>query len=345
MNNNVITQDTLADTILIPKPEPIESPDIKVKTNVPLSSVNTPIIPIINPSKIQQPQNHFDSNIPLNVSIRLPEKMSERKNLMKCNIENHMDMKDLKFNAEGLLFNSDIKQEPIKFPPQQEYKKESITLKQECPKMEKDFYGKLNIFFRVFNAFQKINIFIKYISHFLNNLNLFSTDLKEETNTETPHVLPSQQVSIVQEKPFKTELIIPKIHTMEKPLIKEELDLSNDSRNINLLNINSNLNPKDENTIFNENLYIPQSINPKETVPFGRKEPPFINHLQSKHALNLKETPIDMHKDQIININHSNFMNAANEIKQEPFGYQNPPPSQPQPEKSTAGNISDKNNI
>lgn len=145
-------------------------------------------------------------------------------------------------------------------------------------------------------------------------------------------------MSVVQEKPFKTELIIPKVHPMEKPLIKEERDSPNDSRNMNLLNISSNLTPKDENNLFSDNLYLPQAINSKDAVSFGRKEAPFINHLQPKHALNLKESPIDMHKDQIINMNHSNFMNSANEMKQEPFGYQNPPPSQPQPEKSTAGN-------
>lgn len=126
---------------------------------------------------------------------------------------------------------------------------------------------------------------------------------------------------------------------MEKPLIKEELDSPSDTRNMNLLSIGANhLNPKDENNLFSDNLYIHQTINTKENVSFGRKES-FINHLQPKHALNLKDSPIDMHKDQIVNMNHSNFMNTGNEIKQESFGYQNPPASQPQPEKNTAGNI------
>lgn len=69
--------------------------------------------------------------------------MNERKNLIKCNLENQMDVKDLKFNPDGLKFNTDIKQEPLKFNPHQDFKKEPVILKQECPpKMENECYGK-----------------------------------------------------------------------------------------------------------------------------------------------------------------------------------------------------------
>lgn len=109
---------------------------------------------------------------------------------------------------------------------------------------------------------------------------------------------------------------------------------------MNILNINSNLKPKEESTggSYKDNLFVPQNMNQKEPLSFGIKDSPFLNHLQSKHNLSMKESPIDMHKEQIINMNHSNFMSSTNEIKPEPpFGYQNPPLPQVQAEKNTAG--------
>lgn len=164
-------------------------------------------------------------------------------------------------------------------------------------------------------------------------------DKKEDTCTDPPHVLPPQQISIMQEKPFKTELIIPKVHTMDKSLIKEERESPNEPPSMNLLNMTSNLNPKEENNHFKDNLFMPQNLNMKEPISFGMKDPPFMNHLPPKHNLSLKELPIDMHKEQIVNMNHSNFVNNTNDIKPESYGYQNPPPPQPQPEKSTAGKV------
>lgn len=122
-------------------------------------------------------------------------------------------------------------------------------------------------------------------------------------------------------------------------MIKEERDSPGEPTGMNLLNMSSNVNPKDENNPFKDNLFIPQNlnVNMKEPISFGIKDSPFLNHLPPKHTLNLKEPPIDRHKEQIVNMNHSNFVNNANEIKQDPYGYQNPPPPQSQPEKSTAG--------
>lgn len=125
---------------------------------------------------------------------------------------------------------------------------------------------------------------------------------------------------------------------MDKGLIKEERDSPSESRNMNLLNINSNLKPKEETGSYKDNLFMHQNMNQKEPISFGMKDSPYMNHLQPKHNLSIKESPIDMHKEQIINMNHSNFMNNTNEMKPEPpYGYQNPPPPQTQPEKSTAG--------
>lgn len=163
--------------------------------------------------------------------------------------------------------------------------------------------------------------------------------MKEDVK-EPPHVLPPQQLPLLPEKPFKTELIIPKVHTIDKSIIKEERDSPIEQQQqpaMNLHNINANLNPKDENPSYKDNLFIPQNLNMKDPMPYGIKEPIYMNHLQSKHNLSMKEPPIDMHKEQIVNMNHSNFGNNGNDIKQEPFGYQNPPPPQSQPEKSTAG--------
>lgn len=146
-NNNIITQDSFTATNVTQKQEPVEPLEIKPKIN-PLPPINPPNVPVISSSKLQP--NHFDPNMPLNVSIRLPENLTDRKNLIKCNLENQLDVQDLKynpdgikFNPDGIKFNPDIKQEPINFPTQQDFKKESGIIKQECiPKVEIDSYGK-----------------------------------------------------------------------------------------------------------------------------------------------------------------------------------------------------------
>lgn len=51
--------------------------------------------------------------MPLNVSIRLPDDLTERKNLIKRNLE-HADPKDVKFNPEAAKINSDVKKEIVK---------------------------------------------------------------------------------------------------------------------------------------------------------------------------------------------------------------------------------------
>lgn len=141
--NNRILPDTISSTNVPQKQELAESSDIKMKPNLCVQPINSSNIPGINPTKLQQPSsNHFDVNMPLNVSIRLSDNMNERSNLIKCNLENQMEQMDHKFNSESLQFNSDIKQDTLKFPPQQEFKQEPIIVKQECPKIEKDCYGK-----------------------------------------------------------------------------------------------------------------------------------------------------------------------------------------------------------
>lgn len=51
--------------------------------------------------------------MPLNVSIRLPDDLTERKNLIKRNLE-HADSKDTKFSAEATKINSEVKKENVK---------------------------------------------------------------------------------------------------------------------------------------------------------------------------------------------------------------------------------------
>lgn len=145
-NNNIITQDSLNGANLTLKQEPVEPPDIKSKPNSSLPLINSPNVPHINTSKLQPPQNHFDPNMPLNVSLRLPDSINERKNLIKCNLENQMDVKDLKFNPDGMRFNQDMKQEVLKFPGQQEFKKEPVLLKKESKIDNKDCYGKFGFY-------------------------------------------------------------------------------------------------------------------------------------------------------------------------------------------------------
>lgn len=131
---------------------------------------------------------------------------------------------------------------------------------------------------------------------------------------------------------------------MDKTLIKEERDSPCEASPMNLLNMSTNPNSKEDTNSYKDNIFMPQNLNMKEPLPFGMKESSFMNHLPPKHNLNMKEPPIDMHKEQIVNMNHSNFVTNVNEIKQEPFGYQNNPglsgqQQQPQLEKSTAGNV------
>ncbi|KAJ8954139.1 hypothetical protein NQ318_005733 [Aromia moschata] len=66
-----------------------------------------------------------------------------------------------------------------------------------------------------------------------------------------------------------------------------------------------------------------------------------MNHLQSKHGLNLKEPQIDKHKEQIVNMNHSSYIS---DMKSEPFGYQSSQGPNKDHNATTAATINSVNN-
>lgn len=293
-NNNIISQETPSKPMT--KADTLEPQDIKpsIQTNAPSSAG----LPVIQSTKHQTTANM--EPMPLNVSIRLPDDLNERKNLIKRNLDNVLDMKDMKYNPESMKYNSDnmkINPEAVRFA-QQEYKKEQQQIKKPeiQPKMEKE--------------------------------------IKEEMKES----IPPQPMPNVPEKPFKTELIIPKVHTIDK--IKEEMDSSNEAINMNPMGLNTNFDGKDEN-IYKESIFMPQSKGIKEPISFGMKDPPLMNHLQPKHGLNLKEPQMEKHKEQIINMNHSNYLSDK---KQDPFGYQSSQGSNKDTNPTTAATINSVNN-
>lgn len=292
-NNNIISQETLTKPIV--KADVLEPLDIK--PSIQATAPNSASLPVIQSNKLQTPTSM--EPMPLNVSIRLPDDINERKNLIKRNLDNVLDMKDMKYNPESMKYSSDnmkINPEAIRYA-QQEYKKEQQMKKQEVqPKMEKE--------------------------------------IKEETKDS----MPPQQIQLAPEKPFKTELIIPKIHPIDK--IKEEMDSSNEAISMNSMSLNPNLDGKDEN-MYKENIFMPQNKNIKESISFGMKDPPLMNHLQPKHGLNLKEPQMEKHKEQIINMNHSSYISDK---KPDPFGYQSSQSSNKESNPTTAATINSVNN-
>ncbi|KAJ8954140.1 hypothetical protein NQ318_005734 [Aromia moschata] len=100
-NNNVIPpQDTL--TKQPPITETIEPLEPKPATQAP-AAINAPVVPVITSAKLQPPPSV--EPMPLNVSIRLPDDINERKNLIKRNLETALDMKDMKYSQEPAEFN------------------------------------------------------------------------------------------------------------------------------------------------------------------------------------------------------------------------------------------------
>lgn len=199
-----------------------------------------PTVPVIVSTK---PATSVVEPLPLNVSIRLPDDINERKSLIKRNIENIPEVKDHKYNPE-IAKKDSAKPEPI-----------------------------------INKAIEK--------------------EMKEETKE-------------VSDK-FKTELIIPKVVTMDKVIIKEEVENNTEMSS----NLNS-LNSKDD--VYKENIFSPQNVI-KEQINFGIKDSPILNHYPSvNHPLNLKDTGQQHErKEQVVNINHTNFVK---EVKQEPsFNY------------------------
>lgn len=106
------------DTKPIIKEEIVESPEVKPST-IPVIQTNLPNIATVKPTSCSEP-------MPLNVSIRLPDDMNERKHLIKRNLEGALDMKDVKFNPEAIKYNpEEMKIVPeVKFNPQTEFKQE-----------------------------------------------------------------------------------------------------------------------------------------------------------------------------------------------------------------------------
>lgn len=204
-----------------------ESQKVKVETidEKPIVTTTTgTTVPIISSSK----PSLVTSESPLNVSIRLPDDINERKNLIKRNIEHSNELKDVKFNTEPVKFNNELKKE---------IKVESVQ--QPINKNEKDI-------------------------------------IKEE-------------MLDIPEK-FKTELIIPKVVTMDKVIIKEEQESSNEA-------INMNMNNKEDN-IYKENLFMPQNMIKEPTLSFGLKEQHLNNHLPPNHSLIMKDTQnVDRNKE------------------------------------------------
>ncbi|ENN72514.1 hypothetical protein YQE_10855, partial [Dendroctonus ponderosae] len=85
-----------------------------------------PSVPVITSGKLQVAA--LAEPMPLNVSIRLPEDINERKNLIKRNLEAALDIKDtLKFNPAGL-----------QFAQHQEMKKDPPPIKEEVMQPKKE---------------------------------------------------------------------------------------------------------------------------------------------------------------------------------------------------------------
>lgn len=229
------------------KPLKLEVMDVE---KLPVVSTPTTIIPVISSNKPPVVSSASDST-PLNVSIRLPDDLNERKNLIKRNID--QEIKDVKLSPENYKFSQDLKKE------------------------------------------------VKVDSNLV-KLDEMKEDLKE-----------------VPDK-FKTELIIPKVVTIDKVVIKEEVtDSSNEAINMNLKeDSNSNSN------MYKENIYVPQNLNVKEQMGYGLKEP-HMNHYPSSHPLNLKDPQLEQRqKEQVLGLNPA-FVKETNVKSETSFGFGQPP--------------------
>lgn len=123
-------------------------------------------------------------------------------------------------------------------------------------------------------------------------------ELKEE-----PKDIIVQQTQQQQQEKFKTELIIPKV-PIEKVIIKEELESSNEA---------INLNPKEE---YKDNLFLSQALNIKEQINFSLKD----NHLNHLQPLGIPQE-MDRNKEQqqqsLMNPQYKNEYNVYNNPNKE----------------------------
>lgn len=131
---------------------------------------------------------------------------------------------------------------------------------------------------------------------------------------------------------------------VEKPIIKEELDSSNDASLLSISSKEDSSSQPSSHSLGNykENpLYLHSNMSLKESISFGKhlatriesleklisngalgmKDPPLINHLQPNHAMNLKEN-----KEPIVNMNHSSYMKGGGPQDQPPFYQGREPP-------------------
>lgn len=225
--SSIVTDGTTTTSTAAQKIVKIENDDRKLTpspVSVPSSNNNATTLSM----QQQQSTKPLISESPLNVSIRLPDDINERKNLIKRNIEHSNELKDIKFSTEVVKFNSDVKKD--------------IKIENPPIKTEKD--------------------------------------VKEEIVDNN-----------IPEK-FKTELIIPKVIAMDKVIIKEEQESSNEA-------INMNVNSKEE-AIYKENLFMPQNMIKEPTLTFGSKEQHLNNHLPPNHPIIMKEA-IDRGKEMNLN--------------------------------------------
>lgn len=172
-------------------------------------------------------------------------------------------------------------------------------------------------------------------------LQLKKEDVKDESRRDEPLIehSPPPSLQLSDQKPtFKTELGVPKV-TVDKPVIKEELDSSNDASLLSISSKEDSSSQPSNHSLGNYKdspLYMHSNMNLKESISFGKycftrwqsiaitftrvflgmKDPPLINHLQPNHALNLKDN-----KEQIVNMNHSSYLKDGRPTDQ-PFGYQ-----------------------
>ena len=192
-----------------------------------------PTVPVITTNKV--PTIVGSEPTPLNVSIRLPDDINERKNLIKRNLVSHSN--DMKF-SDTIKFGADVKKELGKVDCQ-------IPLKSD-----RDV-----------------------------------TAIKDEQKVDMPDK-------------FKTELIIPKV-TMEKVIIKEELESSNEA---------ISLSSRDD---YKDNIFLSQNMNIKEQLNFSLKDT-HLSHLQSIDV----QDPLERSKDLSQSVNGSSYLK---DIKAEPY--------------------------
>lgn len=196
--------------------------------------LTTPPAPLTVIQNIQNPPKPIlpEPMNPVNVSIKLPDDLNERKNLIRKSLD--LSEKEIKFTPE-----------PIK-----------AEVKQEEP---------------------------------------IKTEIKEEN--------------------IKTELIIPKVIPMEKSVIKEETELSNESVIV----------PKEE--IYKNELFVPQNLHIKEQpMSFNIKEP--LEHMNATPHYKESQLINPCNKENKELLNHQNY-GLKEALKQEPYSFSNTIKDQP----------------